>query len=124
MQKKGGMRVLSKRIPDTKILSSSREFNKNNPFDDLRAPEELDQQRIWKFWWTIVEDYSHRNLSYESDKLTALDGAVGEMKRLLDSEYLCGIWRRQLLLQLLWHVPKQDLVRVTHPQRPEAPSWS
>jgi Heterokaryon incompatibility protein (HET) len=90
-------------------------------------------------WSRILEKYCGTRLTYESDKLAAIIGLGKDMQRVLEDEYVSGLWRSILPSQLLWRV--QDYTRLnifdtvakgnfpTQPKgsRPEgrvAPTWS
>lgn len=66
--------------------------------------------------------YSRCALTKETDKLVALSGLSKELQRVLQDDYLAGLWRRDLECQLLWEVRSSY-----HGRRPSvyvAPSWS
>ncbi len=55
-------------------------------------------------WIDIVEDYSLRMASDESDKLVACAAIAEQFHRVLRCDYLAGLWRSHtLLIHLLWH---------------------
>jgi hypothetical protein len=52
----------------------------------------------------VVEQYSRKNLSYESDKLPALSGLANEIARYTGNTYLAGLWKTTILEGVLWRV--------------------
>jgi hypothetical protein len=73
------------------------------------------------YWRTLVEFYSHRQLTDTSDKLKAISGIAQLIKSKTNDSYLAGLWLSGLRNQLFWHTtdPKekrQDEYR--------APTWS
>lgn len=78
-------------------------------------------------WHTIVRHYSFCQLTYDSDKLPAMSGLAREMANLrkdandAEDEYLGGLWRSTLLLDLCWIVDN-DTAKI--PKEYLAPSWS
>ena len=84
-------------------------------------------------WRELVETYASRMMSNPEDKLlaiaavaetfgTSLGGGKGHVG---GANYLAGLWRPTLLLDLLWHRRTDETAEV--PQRPtlyRAPSWS
>lgn len=89
-------------------------------------------------WYGMVEDYSSRFLTFESDKLPAMAGLAknfqhGTLKR---GTYLAGLWKELFPGALLWRVRRERQLGMpgeTHPfaafepRRPmryRAPSWS
>ncbi|EUC36784.1 hypothetical protein COCCADRAFT_33950 [Bipolaris zeicola 26-R-13] len=88
-------------------------------------------------WFKLVEDYSLRNLTKETDKLPALAGLASRFSEERNpGKYLTGIWSNHLPSALLWRtVPaysrdrNQRVSQFTAflPRRPQmyrAPSWS
>ncbi|KAI1129539.1 heterokaryon incompatibility protein-domain-containing protein [Nemania abortiva] len=74
-------------------------------------------------WARIIETYSGRSLSVESDKLPAI-AALAEEYSLTKAvtDYFAGIWREGFLLYCLWYVPLPPMQRP--PSTYVAPSWS
>ncbi len=75
-------------------------------------------------WRKTIKEYSKRQLTYWTDRLTALSGLAMRTKMAMDSEqYLAGLWRGDLLRDLLWYRPK---ALEQHKQSSEylAPTWS
>lgn len=101
------------------------------PSSDISA---ADQDR----WYGMVEDYSSRFLTVESDKLPAMAGLARSFQRgtLKGGTYLAGLWKELFPGALLWRVRRERQLGFpgeTHPfaafepRRPmryRAPSWS
>ncbi|KAL1950214.1 hypothetical protein VTO73DRAFT_5337 [Trametes versicolor] len=84
---------------------------------------------MYRAWMRVVEDYTRRAASDESDKLVACAAIAEEFHRVLGSEYLAGLWRSDaFIVYLLWaadHSKEQSLgCRHTRPAAYRAPSWS
>ncbi|KUI72547.1 hypothetical protein VM1G_08286 [Cytospora mali] len=89
-------------------------------------------------WYGMVEDYSSRFLTVESDKLPAMAGLAKNFQRdtLKNGTYLAGLWKEFFPGALLWRVRREHQLGMpgeTHPlavfqpRRPmryRAPSWS
>lgn len=88
-------------------------------------------------WYGMVEDYSSRFLTYESDKLPAMAGLARSFQHdtLKDSgRYLAGLWAEHFPGALLWRVRREARLpgelhpcAAFEPRRPmryRAPSWS
>jgi hypothetical protein len=75
-------------------------------------------------WTSIVTDYTARTLTYNSDRLAALAGYAKLLgkKRPYD-EYLVGLWKSELLEQLLWYRSAKSDPN-PRPHSYYAPSWS
>jgi Heterokaryon incompatibility protein (HET) len=81
-------------------------------------------------WYDIIEDYSSRSLTKESDKLPALAGLAAKFRgEQAGGMYLGGIWSHHLPSALLWRTITRSLYarQPPLPRRPKqyrAPSWS
>jgi hypothetical protein len=75
-------------------------------------------------WWRLVENYSCRHLSYQSDKLPAIQGLAQYFFDRHEDVYLAGIWRSDLLHHLSWFrcIRKDTPSNIVNEYR--APSWS
>jgi len=83
-----------------------------------------DHQAVSSAWRRAVQEYTILDLTLPSDRLPALSGLAQAVLRLNPSdEYLAGLWRHSLSIDLLWFVSPQGN---TTPMRPSgyAPSWS
>ena len=86
-------------------------FNQSpSPFVDAFA--------VWK---EVIYNYSRRQLTRNSDKLVAISGVAHEMNKILDDDYLAGIWRRHLRYGLIWQILDE---KSTRSSAYIAPSWS
>lgn len=75
-------------------------------------------------WYKVVEDYSARIFTYDGDTLPALSGLAretAELRKDVNEEYLAGLWRSTVLMDLCW-CTSTDGLRV--PEQYLAPSWS
>jgi Heterokaryon incompatibility protein (HET) len=76
-------------------------------------------------WHEIVRDYSHLNLTVESDRLPAIAGLAREAASSRVGPYLAGLWDDSLRVDLLWRV--DHFIPQCSEARPapyRAPSWS
>ncbi|CBX92002.1 hypothetical protein LEMA_P047080.1 [Plenodomus lingam JN3] len=88
-----------------------------------RAVASKKAHTIWQAWQRIVEQYSARNLTVASDKLPAISGIASKIRKATHSDYLAGLWRGNLALDLLWHgLPSGS--NIFAPEAWRAPSWS
>ena len=55
-------------------------------------------------WWMIVEEFSSRTLTKESDRLPATAGMVQVITRRTIWNCLAGLWEEDLYFNLLWYV--------------------
>jgi hypothetical protein len=81
------------------------------------------KQRGLYIWSNIVLSYMRRSLTHEQDKLIAISGVAWRLQSSVQSEYLAGLWKTNLPLQLLW----TSYFKENHTRRTAtycAPSWS
>ncbi|KAK4159554.1 heterokaryon incompatibility protein-domain-containing protein [Cladorrhinum sp. PSN259] len=84
-------------------------------------------------WASVVENFSRRNLTYESDKLPALTGLIQRMSGMYWSAFesgsrrcLSGLWECDIGTQLCWYTGWDWPGRPRARQSPDSklPSWS
>lgn len=80
-------------------------------------------RKLMMIWHELVEQYTRCSLTMDEDKLVAISGIAKIVQRKLKDDYLAGLWRRNLLEDLLWDVLPIE-VRAQRPDRYRAPSWS
>ncbi|KAK4147373.1 heterokaryon incompatibility protein-domain-containing protein [Dichotomopilus funicola] len=74
-------------------------------------------------WSEIVSHYSNAALTFGTDRLPALSGIATRQREITGDDYLAGMWRRDLVTQLLW-VVRNPQKRKERPKQWRAPSWS
>ena len=72
-------------------------------------------------WFAVIEDYTRRKLTKESDKLYAIDGLANLFRSSIKGPYCYGLWLKHLHEGLLWMSSNGQMQR---PRRMRAPSWS
>jgi hypothetical protein len=82
-------------------------------------------------WFRMVQEYTSRDMTYQTDKLPALSGIISLLEcELPTDKCYAGIWRSWFLRGLLWRlqVPEMDLYvtvpKPSHKVKWRAPSWS
>ena len=83
-------------------------------------------------WFAIVEDYTGRNLTVQSDVLPALSGLANAFQNLLRDEYCAGLWKSDIIRGMCWtlsRVPKRDFRAIKaglkeRDNHHHLPSWS
>ncbi|KAF4990911.1 hypothetical protein FDECE_14203 [Fusarium decemcellulare] len=104
------------------VPSNRKGFN-SAPYAGLWTDSHLLQR--FRTWQSMAQDYSRRRLAVPSDKLPAIEGLANEAEKFLNSDYLAGLWRSNLLEDLLW---RRIGSQVSHPPLDSniyyAPSWS
>ena len=80
--------------------------------------------RYFHTWGDLVSDYSKRRLTKSSDKLIALSGVARALSAAI-GEYIAGMWKPYLDLELLWRNHNVSGLRTAYrPREYQAPSWS
>lgn len=76
-------------------------------------------------WSDLVARYSSCKLTHASDKAIAISGLVSHIQTQTSDEYLCGLWKHDILNQLSWRVStkKACMSRKRHAVY-GCPSWS
>ncbi|KAI1734581.1 heterokaryon incompatibility protein-domain-containing protein [Xylaria scruposa] len=77
--------------------------------------------RLLQGWWHMSSDYTSRGLTYQTDKLIAIDGLVQKLASQLQLSYTNGIWKEFLHASVLWSARTEDLEYLPQVR---APSWS
>lgn len=75
-------------------------------------------------WHRVVAHYSARVLTYDGDRLPALSGLAretAELRKDVNEEYLAGLWRSTVFVDLCW---RNDNGSLRVPEQYLAPSWS
>ena len=88
------------------------------------------EQRLWR---RIVEAFSRRHLSRDTDRLPAIEGvarAIMARDNLPETSYLAGLWRSRICYELVWYV-RDDPVQGRDPtarwksrRMDGVPTWS
>lgn len=77
-------------------------------------------------WLHLVTKYSGMRLSFESDRLIAIQSLAEKLQNCFQEEYLSGLWRSYLHLGLCWKAGGRDRLRQLQDDAATcgAPSWS
>ncbi|RYP60488.1 hypothetical protein DL769_008093 [Monosporascus sp. CRB-8-3] len=84
-------------------------------------PGPFDVTHLLMDYYDMVVSFSHREFTYDSDKLPALSGLAQRIHKVLGGEYLAGLWSADFNRGLLWFA---ELVTCDHISEFLAPSWS
>ena len=94
--------------------------------DPTLAPPFFELDFCSRQWKRVVQQYTHGQLSLESDKLVAIAGLAKYMQKTWpfpNNTYLAGLWSVELLDWLMWR-RSRTLATLTRPNAYRAPSWS
>lgn len=81
-------------------------------------PSTLDPYTVWL---EMVEAYSRRRLTFQSDKLAAIEGLASIIGDITTDRYHAGMWRKDMLRFLLWGPAYPERTVFTDNG---SPSWS
>lgn len=79
------------------------------------------ERRLLRDYYSLVESYSHRSLTFNSDKLPAFSGIIERLHPFIGGRYLAGLWAKDLAEGLLW---QREMSTCKHVKPYRAPSWS
>ncbi|KAI1379433.1 HET-domain-containing protein [Hypoxylon crocopeplum] len=89
------------------------------------------RERYYEWWSSVVSEYSNKQLTYEMDRFPALSGIAQYFGRVLQDEYVAGLWKRDIYKALFWcrgrpKFQKFDalLYKLGNISTYTAPSWS
>ena len=108
-------------------LIALHDMNGRRMESSQKAAEDVYQARVRMCWYKIIEEYTACVLTNSKDKLTAIQGIVKHMQPILNDEYFAGIWRQNLIIDLLWGLKdglQSDSTLAYRPAAYRAPSWS
>lgn len=74
-------------------------------------------------WKDILERYTRRTLTLPTDRLPAISGVVMRLSRILNDEYCAGLWKSDIIVELLWAQLHTEKL-APRPQEYQGPSWS
>ena len=77
---------------------------------------------LWR-WMILVNRYTSCLLTRESDRLIAFSAIAREFAAIMNDTYLAGLWKKNLVSQLDWAVPRLER-KQTCSNDYTAPSWS
>ncbi|KAI0828071.1 HET-domain-containing protein [Hypoxylon sp. FL0890] len=108
-----------RRLPNS--IYRSRGSSKGTHVSVSSGEEEAERVAYRQAWLAIIFMYTIRDLSVSSDKLPALGGVAEQFQIVTGDQYLAGLWRKTLLLDLIWECGYAPQPR---PESYRAPSWS
>jgi hypothetical protein len=87
------------------------------------------REELYLHWQDIIHDFTELQLSHEEDRLPAISGLAQQFQCRLRSPYLAGLWRDNMIADLLWHGwdggrSGAERYPTKKPKEWRAPSWS
>ncbi|OAL42992.1 hypothetical protein IQ07DRAFT_525145, partial [Pyrenochaeta sp. DS3sAY3a] len=92
--------------------------SKESNMDTLETPP----GDIYAYWHQAVHAYSVRLKTLQSDKLPAIAALASVFAEASGDEYIAGLWRGNLLRELLWSTWPD--IYIQKPDEYRAPTWS
>lgn len=77
---------------------------------------------IYNRWYDLVEGYSARELTFESDRLPAISGIARKIHEISGDTYMAGLWKKDLGAGLCWR--ERGFGDLRRPESYRALSWS
>lgn len=90
--------------------------------DDTQMEGHTAKDMSYLQWYSIINDYSSRRMTFSSDVFPALAGLATEFNRRLCDQFVAGLWKGDLSRGLLWIVADSERAKAAVPYR--APTWS
>ena len=115
---------------ESKACESSPHPYPKNQIHPFYSPRYMDSRHelfglnadpLHQHWPEIIEKYTDTLLTKLEDKLVAISGLARQVYSITKDKYCAGIWREDLILQLLWRLQRPQH-KGKLPYR--APSWS
>ncbi|KAF4944326.1 hypothetical protein FSARC_14702 [Fusarium sarcochroum] len=79
-----------------------------------------DGKNYLRHWYEMVTNYSNRNLTYQSDKWSAIAGLTNMFIKQTGYQYLAGLWAENLSDGLMWEAKSSGVIR----EPGSIPTWS
>ena len=102
---------------------ASEPFPEGSPAFEHEHVFHRDRKPISEIWDTIISLYTGSMLTFASDKMVAFSGLAQMAFEENADQYLAGLWRKDIELQLLW-VQQYPGRRLLPGSKYRAPSWS
>lgn len=76
------------------------------------------RETIYQLWYDLLNTYSRRRMTFDTDKIAAISGIAKIFSQLLKDELIYAIWKGDAARSILW-ATLQDVQTIL-----KAPSWS
>jgi hypothetical protein len=106
-------------------MTNKSDFDKYIKVDiNGSLPTQIDMVQRYHWWYQTIEIYSHRNFTFESDRLMALAGLASAFQHSED-EFLYGLWKSDLVHGLAWRFDGQHKeIAAEASSTSPIPTWS
>jgi hypothetical protein len=92
--------------------------------DEMQEVDSVPLEGRHAAWQHVVEDYSARSFTDAADKFPAISGLADALQRIFKCEYVAGLWRGNLPMDLLWRRAGEPASLKLKEKSYYAPSWS
>lgn len=75
----------------------------NNNNTEMMVYDPTSRRQYFAEWCTLSTNYFRRKLTYKTDRMAAISEIAKEFEKLLNDQYVAGLWRSSLPESLLWH---------------------
>ena len=103
-----------------KAKDACESFPEGTPHFAERHIFHLEKRPLSHSWNTIVTLYTSGKLTFSDDKLVAISGIARVVQQETHDQFLAGLWRKDIELQLCWCAQARLPQRV----KSRVPSWS
>ncbi|OAL46681.1 HET-domain-containing protein, partial [Pyrenochaeta sp. DS3sAY3a] len=70
---------------------------------NLLGPQRPWDEELYGSWSQLLSYYSECELSFETDRLIAINGIAQRLAQVTGDSFICGLWKQHLIPQLLWY---------------------
>jgi hypothetical protein len=86
--------------------------------------QHADFEEAMENWFSLVKVYSHRHLTFATDRILAISGIAERYGRVFGDQYCAGLWRSTFAKALYWKSTHEGGKMHSRPQVWQGPSWS
>ncbi len=87
-------------------------------------PPKIKVPGVYMLWYDMVQRYSLRQITFESDRLPALGGIARIIQEGSHSNYVAGLWKEDLIKGLCWSISSDSTDKIVVANENKVPSWS
>ncbi|CZR55776.1 uncharacterized protein PAC_05664 [Phialocephala subalpina] len=103
---------------DEHELRSSSGLRLHGYYQYLSAQKSIDQAAVSEAYYSLVDEYSDRTLSFPTDKVFAFAAIVAQFERLDYSKHIHGLWTGDLPNCLLWRHDSESSEKWDNDEKP------
>jgi Heterokaryon incompatibility protein (HET) len=103
---------------DHELLMSSQETIRSSDLPSSRIVRNARYQ-----WYSILELFTSRGLTRGADRLPAISAVAQRYAKVLQADYIAGLWKPWIGEELLWK-QREKITAAVRPKEYQGPSWS